>query len=193
METFLSVPPLHATASHIATIQAKLATLTRAKHDAWEQLLVATARLYAAGDLGARDLLTLLDEMRHGYGPGFTRVWDANMPIQSNRLRWVAEREEFNSPTGPFRTWEGEFPTHSWKFMPALGVPVVYVLYDSAREPIYVGSTEQFRLRMRVHQRTKPEATFWRAQLCDSREHAYEMEDRLLKEHKPRLNKKAAR
>jgi predicted GIY-YIG superfamily endonuclease len=68
----------------------------------------------------------------------------------------------------------------------------VYVLFDAAGEPCYIGSTQNFRERARVH-RTGIAYERWVAYPCTDREAAYELETRLLKEHKPYRNKKRGR
>lgn len=76
---------------------------------------------------------------------------------------------------------------------PPVGVSVVYVLFDVWNEPAYVGSTQDFRVRLAVHRKEKPGLLTWTAFPCADREAAYVLENRLLKEYKPHLNKKASR
>jgi len=195
MEEFLRYPELAATAGHLAVVQRKLDLLNRAKQDAWAQVLTATARLYAAGDLRADDLVRLLDEMRTWYGPGFSKTWDRVFtgPVAAKSVRHLAGRERRLRRDEAIRTWEGTFPLDG-QLVPGAGVPVVYVLFDELNEPVYVGSTECFWTRMSGHHiRREHRIDFWVAYRCNDREHAYEVEERLLAEHKPRLNKRTTR
>lgn len=192
MATFLEVPSLHATAQHVAMVQSKIDTLLRAKDDGWDQLLTATSRLYAAGELSIFDLVELLDEMREQYGTGFTRVWDRTMPVRAKEVKWEANRVRKALAMAGTSAWHGPLPLDS-SAVPPDGVAVVYVLFDAANVPVYVGSTASFKQRMSAHRREKPEAVRWSAYRCRDRQHAYEMEDRALKEHRPRMNQKAGR
>jgi hypothetical protein len=77
---------------------------------------------------------------------------------------------------------------------PPHGVPVVYVLFDSLNEPVYVGSTAAFWSRMKGHHILERHViTHWMAYRCNDREHAYQEEERLLATHKPRLNVRSTR
>lgn len=107
-------------------------------------------------------------------------------------------------PTGPHGSWTNYDP--SWdpnlpervfctptieNPMPPPGQAVVYVLYDSTGTPCYVGSSGDFPARLRWHMKKGKPVVVWRAFPCSSREEAYALEDRLLKQNKPYLNKKA--
>ena len=59
--------------------------------------------------------------------------------------------------------------------------------------PLYVGSTHVFAERVKRHYIDGKPVKFWQAYLCSDREAAYQMEDRLLKEHMPVMNRKAGR
>lgn len=189
MDAFLALDDLQATARHIQLLDRKLETLTNARADSWSQMLAAAARLFRAGQMDRAALIELHASMKHSYGPGFSRVWDEHMPIPSNRVLWF----RMDVPNGPMGSFIGTIPIGSANPCPPGGMAVVYVLFDAANEPIYVGSTDAFRDRLRVHRKEKPEARQWTAYPCRDRKHAYDVEDRLLKEHKPRMNKRAAR
>ncbi|MBL1120211.1 GIY-YIG nuclease family protein [Streptomyces sp. 110] len=70
---------------------------------------------------------------------------------------------------------------------------VVYALFDARNDPCYLGSTDQFRTRIGKHVKDGKVFTSWQAYPCPDREAAYVLEDRLLKERLPSLNKKASR
>lgn len=189
MESFLDLPALAATAQHIDLLDNKIEKLMRARTDSWAQLLTAAARMYRAGELGEDELFQLHNRMRESFGPGFSAVWDQNMPITARRIRQAS----LNSPNGPNGSWQGWLPIGEGRPAPPTGMSVVYVLFDAANVPIYVGSTHSFRTRVKAHRREKPEAHSWTAYRCRDREHAYQLEEQLLAEHKPRLNKKSSR
>lgn len=71
---------------------------------------------------------------------------------------------------------------------PPTGQAVAYVLYDGL-EPVYIGSTGHFSARLARHRRDK---TFdrWTAYPCADREAAYLLEDQLLAERFPPLNRR---
>lgn len=189
MEAFLDVNELQATARHIELIDAKIEKLSSLRAESWTQLLTAAHRMYRSRRFTEADLLRLFDSMKASYGPGFTAVWNEHMPIQANRMpRW-----RIDLPNGPGESWLGEIPIGSNSPSPPFGVAVVYVLFDGANEPVYVGSTDAFRARISSHRREKPEARRWTAHRCRDREHAFQVEDRLLREHMPRMNKRRGR
>lgn len=188
MEAFLELEELHATARHIELVSAKLEKLTRAHADSWSQVLTAAARMYNNEQLTEAHLVRFFDDMKANYGPGFTAVWNAHMPIPASRVPWCRR----DVPNGPLGSWVGEIPVGEGPCPPA-GVAVVYVLFDGANEPVYVGSTDDFRGRMGQHRKSKPEAVRWTAYRCRDREHAYEVEVQLLRQHMPRMNKRAGR
>jgi predicted GIY-YIG superfamily endonuclease len=192
MKTYLGIPALHATASHLSLIQAKLDTLDRAKRDSWAQLLTSASRLFAAGELSYADLAVLCAEMKDSYGPGYSTAWNSIMPVAANQVKWLAERELQAALIGTHGCWRGLVPVAD-QMAPPKGTSVLYVLFDDENEPVYVGSTGNFRARMYGHQRDKREAVRWVAYPCHDRDRAYEIEDRVLKERLPRMNKRAGR
>lgn len=189
MDAFLAFDDLQSTAQHIELLDRKLEKLSRARTDAWAQMLTAAARMYRFGQIDEADLIRLYDSMKASHGPGFSRVWDEHMPILAKRVKWC----RMDIPNGPVGSWLGEAPLRVGEPAPPRGIAVVYVLFDCGNEPVYVGSTDDFRTRLRVHLSEKPGVCRWAAYPCRDREHAYEVEDRVLKECKPRMNKKASR
>lgn len=189
MEAFLEHDSLRATAQHIGLLDAKIEKLSRARSDSWAQLLTAAARLYAAGETDEFDLVALYDSMKTSYGAGFSVVWDQHLPVEAGRMQFI----RMSAPNGPMGSWAGEVPLGPRDPAPPTGIAVVYVLFDAANDPIYVGSTGKFRQRLSSHRKEKSGIRRWAAYRCRSREHAYELEDQLLKQHKPRMNRKASR
>lgn len=203
MGAFKDIPELHATAQHLELIHRKLDKLTSAKRDSWEQILTALARVAKRNTVKPtpEELLPLLDVMRNTYGTGYSKVWNAHLgPMYAaQRVRnEVAMRKtrrdyvEGNRPNGPRPdTWVGEVGIPGP--CPIFGQAVVYVLFDGLNVPVYVGSTENFYKRLQVHVREKSGITRWTAYACQDREHAYRLEDRLLKQHMPPMNRKRGR
>lgn len=192
METFEALPDLTATAGHIRNVQATLDRLNAVRDESWAQLLTSTARLYRAGALDLEDLAVLSDEMKENYGAGYSKLWAAVMPIAVPKLKGRVRGMVRNRPNGPHGTWVGTFPIGDGA-APVIGTSVVYVLFDDRNEPVYVGSTLTFRVRMAEHRKTKGRLSRWIAYPCRDREHAYEMEVDLLRQHKPRMNRKVGR
>lgn len=192
--TTTTVPPYAATAQHLQLLAERRRRLERAQLDAEEQLVASVAREVRAGRLTAAELARIYIELRSIAMPGFSKRWQAELPtlqqIQADAARderWQREaRERLDS-------WVGPFPVEDREAVPLWGICVVYVLYDQAGAPCYVGSTERFWDRMVVHAHQGKPAVRWQAHRCRDREHAYEVETQFLQQHKPYLNKRAAR
>lgn len=199
MDAFREHPELAATAQHIELVTQKIKRLTQANEEAWAQILTRTAVMYNRGELTITDLWDLLRSMGETYDGSYTRVWNAYMPVKYGDVRGEIMRRQYaeesarrHAPNGPHGTWFGELPLIEPPY-PLRGVSVVYVLFDAANKPIYVGSSFNFRARMNDHVKSKPEARRWVAYPCADREEAYRLEERLLAEHKLPLNRKASR
>jgi hypothetical protein len=199
---FRQYADLEATAAHIVGIQGKIERLEQVKRDAWSQLLAGVMRAYAAG-LDEEDLVQLIADMKASFGTGFGLFWNAHMPasLSYQKVRNAAKYKDYwraqyahNAPNGPTDgTWVGTFPIGDDQPMPMLGEAVVYVLFDLYNDPCYVGSTDGFGSRLRTHERERLGLARWMAYRCADREDAYRLEDRLLKEHMPHMNKKRGR
>lgn len=200
LDKLADFPDLAATAQHIQLLNRKINRLQDLRVDAWNQMLAAVSRMYADGFLDDEDLYSVAYLMAPGYGPGFTRVWDRHGPLEFKyvigRARTRDAREfalEQNKPNGPHGTWTGKLPFDCGDPIPVKGISVVYVLYDANGEPVYHGSTDNLRTRLRAHEKDKPEAAVWVSSKCEDRERAYQVEVVNLLRHLPRLNKKASR
>ncbi|MFD9517949.1 GIY-YIG nuclease family protein [Streptomyces sp. NPDC059979] len=133
------------------------------------------------------ELLEFFSAYKALKSPGLSRRWNSqvDLPYQTCHL--------LKPPNGPQDTWIGEWPLPEDAPTPLRGVAVVYVLFDAVNVPCYVGSTDQFRTRMNKHTKDNKAFARWQAHPCPTREDAYTMEDRLLKERLPHLNRKASR
>jgi hypothetical protein len=99
-----------------------------------------------------------------------------------------------NAPNGPGgHCWTGITPIGPDEPRPPVGLPVVYVLYGSDGQPIYAGSTDNFHRRLNSHIRDGKLPWTWMAYPCDTREQAYEIEDRNIKVAPLPLNRRAGR
>ncbi len=99
----------------------------------------------------------------------------------------------WHSPNGPAGSWFGECPLNDGEPLPPKWTCVVYVLFDHENVPCYVGSTNQFRQRVKRHAYDGKRFVRWVAYPCADREAAFDLEVKLLAEHKPYLNVKAGR
>ena len=192
---FLARSGLDATYGHIGLLRDKQAALRAAQIAAEEQLLHRVGVLYEAGEVDEGVLVAFYEAYAAVALPKYTMRWNAAISftaarLQSHRahLRYL-ERHAPNTPDG---TWRGTWPLGDYS-TPADLVPVVYVLYDGGSEPCYVGSTERLRARLQQHERDGKPFAHWTACRCDDREAAYQLEDRLLAEYKPYLNKRRGR
>lgn len=201
---------LHAyedTLFHIELIRNKIARLVATQMEAERQVLHRIGRDFIAGDLPLEGLLALYERYRdlvcpegsdgkraYYLRPGFSVLWNEAVPIHHSRVAqaareaWMLKRYEPNYGAG----WSGESPLVQTESRPRDGQCVVYVLFDEENTPCYVGSTENFKSRIDRHAREKS-FTCWVAHPCEDREAAYELEVKLLIQHKPYLNKKVGR
>ncbi|WP_068924976.1 GIY-YIG nuclease family protein [Planobispora rosea] len=179
-----------ATLQHIELIARKRDKLLAAQLDAENQVLYRAASDYAAGRLSPDGLAEIYQRYRAVIAtderPSMTQVWNENVPVSIAQLKArISPQPNIDG------TWRGVYPfADDWR--PPLGQSVVYVLYDADNIPCYVGSTQEFSTRLNNHARDKA-FTAWTAYPCTDREAAYQLEDRLLKERKPYLNRKASR
>ncbi|WP_428956154.1 GIY-YIG nuclease family protein [Streptomyces sp. cg35] len=185
-ELLLSV---ESTLQHIRLIQEKEQRLAEARKRALAQVLHRIGSDYRTGRITQHQLCTALVAIKGLEMSGRMTAWDDIVGVSWKRLSQMAKQ----LPNGPEGSWVGEYPIPLDAPRPIYGVPVVYVLFDEANEPVYVGSTDKFSPRMTAHEKSGKHFARWQAHPCDDREHAYRLEDRLLKQHKPRLNRRASR
>ncbi|MEU4967828.1 GIY-YIG nuclease family protein [Streptomyces smyrnaeus] len=177
------------TLQHIRLIQEKEARLAEARTTALDQLLHRIGSDWRTGRLTLPQLCLALDEVRGLRMSGRLGAWDKVVGVPWRRLVQVAKQ----LPNGPEGSWVGEYPIPADAPRPIYGTPVVYVLFDEVNEPCYVGSTEKLSPRLTAHEKSGKRFVRWQAHPCEDREHAYRLEDRLLKQHLPRMNRKASR
>ncbi|MEH0417874.1 GIY-YIG nuclease family protein [Streptomyces sp. B21-083] len=180
---------MSATFQHIGLIQAKEDRLAEARWDALRQVLHRIGAEYRAGAITYTQLCGVLTAVRATKQQGAMRLWDDIVGVPWQRLAQYGKR----LPNGPEGSWVGDYPIPADAPMPIYGVPVVYVLFDEANAPCYVGSTDKLSPRLTAHAKNGKHFVRWQAHLCDDRDHAYRLEDRLLRQHKPYLNRKASR
>lgn len=180
---------MSSTLQHIRLIQEKEARLAAARREALAQVLHRIGSDYRTGLITQHQLCTALLEIRGLEMSGRMSAWDEIVGVSWKRLTQIAK----HLPNGPEGSWVGEYPMPADASRPIYGTPVVYVLFDDANEPCYVGSTDKFSARVTAHEKNGKRFVRWQAHPCDDREHAYRLEDRLLKRHKPYLNQKASR
>lgn len=179
------------TLGHISLISRKRDKLREAQIQAEHQLCHRIACDYNAGRLTDQDLCDLYDEYRAVAEPGFGLRWGKHMPYGAHQMHGLKARlKRLAQKPGP---WSGEFPFGDVSETPPNKVSVVYVLFQRDNTPCYVGSTEYFRSRLRQHDKAGKRFTYWTAHPCVDREAAYVLEERLLREYKPFLNRKAGR
>lgn len=186
---------LSATYEHIGLLRRKQETFRASQVAAEEQFLHRVGALYAAGALDAAGLRLVYEAYARLALPGLTRRWDTAVPVtvkQVRDLRQHLRHAERNAPNVPGGTWRGTWPLDAGP-VPRDGTPAVYVLYDEASQPCYVGSTLRLRARLQQHRRDLKPFTSWTASRCADREAAYRLEERLLAEHQPYLNKRRTR
>lgn len=178
-----------ATIQHVEMLREKEQKLEAARHEAENQFLHRVGSAFRCGEINHAQLIAVFDRYRTLSVVGRATRWDNHIDIQWKSMAHLARQ----IPNGPEGSWIGEYPFTEDTSAPKSDIAVVYILFDADNDPCYVGSTSAFRTRMAHHRRDGKQFVRWQAHPCRDREHAYELEDRLLKEHLPRLNQKASR
>lgn len=182
------LPYSAATLQHIGLLGRKQEHLLETQIAAERQFLHSVAAAYAAGELDMGGLAEAFQEYRVVAATGFRKRWDAALPVSAATLM----AQPTGAPNGPAGSWEGTYPINGGP-APRPGVSVFYVLFDAANQPCYVGSTNAFRVRLGNHRRDGKTFVRWTAFPCPDREAAYQLEERLLAEYQPYLNRKRSR
>ena len=189
----LAVTGLEATHQHIVLLNGKRDRLLAAQLAAEEQFLTHVARLREAGSLSEAELALIYGSYADCAAPGYMKRWKAAIPVSAARLQRLLRSPGRGAPNMPDGTWRGAWPLAEDAPLPPAGACVVYVLYDAANEPCYVGSSQNLRARLRSHKTAGKEFAWWTAFACADRETAYRLEERLRSEYQPYLNKKRSR
>ncbi|MEU4511739.1 GIY-YIG nuclease family protein [Nonomuraea wenchangensis] len=161
----------------------------QAEHETY--LLKCLAADHTSGLVTDAQLDEIFDRYQAVAGHGSMRRWNSLMPVKAELLIARRTNDPQHGP-GPDGVWSGTWPLDGQPF-PVRGQAVVYVLFDSTNAPCYVGSTGAFLTRLRKHEREGKQFAHWTAHPCKDRETAYQLEDKLLREHKPYLNRKSCR
>jgi hypothetical protein len=195
-EMAASVQHLELIGESIDSLRAKIARLEVARTETLRQIAAASKRAIGDRRWGREEMFDLYEALNT---PGFFTAWNAAGLPHPARLRAEVEMARRNAPNDlASGGWLGEF---DWEHPigvipsphPPNWTPVVYVLYAPDAEPVYCGSTEHFKQRLKAHHREGKRFAAWRASPCADREQAYILEDRLLKQSCPPLNRKASR
>ena len=189
-----------ATLRHLVLLSERAAKIRRAHAEAEHQMLHRVGSAHRCGEITDDELHEFWDRYRALNTDRRSQRWNANIDFSWHHMtarvriaRQAARRARVFAPNGPEGTWIGSWPCGYDDPRPETGTSVVYVLFDDRNEPFYVGSTNSFRSRLSAHVKDGKPVSHWHAHPCRDRGHAYEVEDRLLKEHLPRLNRKASR
>ncbi|MFJ5680253.1 GIY-YIG nuclease family protein [Streptomyces sp. NPDC093097] len=176
-----------ATLQHIVLLQDKQRRLAAAQEQAEQQLLHRYGSAHRAGEITITQLLDFFQEYRKLDIPGRSHRWNENVDLIYQTCSLL------QPPNGPEGTWVGEWPCGDADPCPLRGVAVVYVLFGQDNEPCYVGSTNHFRTRMGNHVKAGKVFSRWQAYPWPTREAAYVLEERLLNERMPNLNRRKGR
>lgn len=176
-----------ATLQHIQLLNRRITKLTEAREQAEEQLLHRAAASYRSGEMSLSNLIELYWHYQEAGSPGKSRRWNAHFDLTYQAMGMLP------APNGPEESWVGEWPLSEGAPCAIRGLAVVYVLFDAENAPCYVGSTGKLRTRLSQHARSGKQFTYWQAHPCRDREHAYQLEEQLLRQHMPYLNRRAGR
>lgn len=190
----MTTSPHAATLQHIDLLNAKIAKLTHAQVLAELQVLTRLSADHRAGRIDIEELFEMFQWFKARDVGGFIHRWNEHFEgeYQSRRIRHTRDRVLRTRPDDD-GNWRGTWPMPDRAPAPPFGQSVVYVLFDAENVPCYVGSSEQLRTRLRAHDSDGKQFVHWLAYPCRDRQDAFELEDRLLREHKPYLNRKARR
>jgi len=180
---------MSSTLQHIRLIQEKEARLATARREALAQVLHRIGSEYRTGRLTPEQFFEAFREIHALEMSGRMLMWNEIIGVSWQRLTQLGKQ----LPNGPEGSWVGEYPIPAEAPRPIYGISVVYVLFDETNQPCYVGSTNKLSARLNAHKKDGKRFVRWQAHHCGDREHAYLVEDRLLREHKPYLNRKASR
>jgi hypothetical protein len=173
------------TLAHCQIITSKINRLSATLDESMAVALRLADREFRDGQITIDDIAELYGEFRD-LKPGFSTIWNQHMSVHSK----VASLHLRAGKTPTY--WSGPYP-YDGSSRPMKGTPVVYVLYNAANEPVYLGSTGEFGARMRRHRADGKPVAWWLAFPCESREAAYLLEGGLLAARKPPLNIKVGR
>jgi hypothetical protein len=180
-------------AGRLTLIGRQIDLLEQQRVRAEEGLFAALGHDYRMGRITKEQLVDVYRSVRPYLSNGFSVRWEERIPVP---FRWIqgaaklANMSRMNGPNGA--SWTGVWPPERNAPAPLAGTPVVYVLYDAAGEPIYLGSSKNLRNRLKVHSRERDFAA-WIAVPCASREAAFLTEDYHLRTRPPSQNKKPSR
>jgi hypothetical protein len=180
---------MSSTLQHIRLIQEKEARLAAVREESLTQLIHQIGTEYRTGGLEHAQFQAAFERIHRLDVPGRMKAWSEIVGVPWQRMIQLGKQ----LPNGPEGSWVGEYPISAAAPRPIYGVSVVYVLFDDANEPCYVGSTDKLSARMNAHAKDGKRFVRWQAHPCRGREHAYRLEDQLLKQYLPPLNKKASR
>jgi hypothetical protein len=189
MNPFVNMDRLRATATHITALKRKRDHLADLHDCAWRQMLTSVDRMYADGEIDGLELISLFESMSKSFGPGYTVMWDQCVSVPSGKVKWIAQHH----PNNPGGSWTGDVDLQAGDPRPPKGKAVVYILFNRANSPVYVGSTGNFPARIKRHLIEKPETKRWTAYPCVDRDHAYALEVRMLREYRLPLNRRVGR
>jgi hypothetical protein len=178
----------------IDTLTRSVVELEGLINEAQLRVLARIAAAHKTGRIDRDDLQDLYVRYRdaNGHRNRFGQLWTDIVGVSTAGLcrPELMTRYQPNMPDG---SWRGPFPLRDTEHRPRAGVNVVYALYDRQDEPCYVGSTGDFRARLRAHKADGKRFTTWAAWPCKDREEAYQREVQLLRASMPYLNRKVAR
>lgn len=187
------------TLNEMVRYTSRITTLRERLGDAESQFLQRWAGAYRTGLVSEDDIIdAALDVAMSGHLPsGWMARWSEAFGVnvralvyQRNYQAKHAEHHQENAGHG----WVGTCEDSGASFpRPPKGQCVVYVLFDVASEPVYVGSTQDLAGRIRAHRRDGKPVAHWRAVPYATREDAYAAEEAMLRTVKPMMNRKAGR
>lgn len=192
-------PVDRSTLDEMVRYTSRINTLRSRLSDAEGQLLHRWGHAYRAGLVSEDEVVDAAMEVATGghLPPGWVARWNdafgfdvRAMVYQRSYQAKNAARAEQNAGHG----WTGTCGESGTSFpRPPKGQPVVYVLFDAAAEPLYVGSTQDLAERIKAHRRDGKPVAYWRAVPYATREDAYAAEDEMLRAVMPKMNRKAGR
>lgn len=188
----MDVPIYADSLASLAALNDRRLWLTERQEMVSAQIIHRCAVAYRAGEIAAEAMQALYRELRDNNPPGWSKAWAAAGLPCIREVNAFIRRAALDAPNESDGSWSGGNPIVRAP-RPSAGTAVVYLLYDEAGDPVYLGSTASFVARLSAHRHAGKSFAFWRAWPCADREDAYRREEQMLRQALPRLNVKAGR
>lgn len=167
--------------AHLERLVAKRDRIAEAINDTRDALLSVAVRM----SFSPEDATELWTHLRTLEVKGLSGPFADATGYGSHHLKMWRD----NPPPAPGQVFEGSLPV-GWDVLPRKGTPCVYVLLDDDMGSLYIGQTQNIKVRLTVHWREKRiPVTRYHVVACESVAAARELEGDLIFQHQPCYNR----